>query len=63
MLDAFSAWAPRGLIDTVASFSFLTRFNSIAKGVIDLRDLFYSASLIAVWLFANAVVVDSKKGE
>lgn len=63
VLDAFAAWAPRALVDAVASFSFLTRFNAVGKGVIDLRDLFFSGSLIAAWLFANAVVVDSKKGE
>ena len=38
---AFSAWAPQALVDAVASLSFLTRFDAISKGVIDLRDLLY----------------------
>ena len=45
------------------SFSFLTHFDSVAKGVIDLRDLVFFFSLIAFWLFANAIVIDLRKAE
>ena len=48
VLDVFRAWAPQALVDAVASLSFLTHFESIAKGVIDLRDLLYFAMLIAL---------------
>jgi ABC-2 type transport system permease protein len=61
VLDLVSAWAPHTLVDTIASFSFLARFDSIVEGVIDVRDLIYFASLIAFWLFANAVVVELRK--
>lgn len=61
VLDAFSAWAPDALVQTIASFSFLERFEDIMRGVIDLSDLVYFASVIAVWLAANAVVVEWKK--
>jgi ABC-2 type transport system permease protein len=61
VLDFFQAWAPRFLVDAIASFSFLTRFNAISLGVIDFRDLIYFASLIAFWLYANLVVVEYKK--
>ena len=60
VLDAL-AWAPQWLIDAVASLSFLIRFDSISKGVIDLRDLLYFVTLIVAWLAATAVVVDLKK--
>src|SRR3954462_5524591 len=30
-------WAPTGLVETIASFSVMTHFDSIQKGVIDLR--------------------------
>lgn len=63
VLDAFSAWAPQLLLDAVASLSFLTRFEAISKGVIDLRDLLYFVTLIAAWLAATAVVVDLKKAD
>jgi ABC-2 type transport system permease protein len=61
VMDAISGWAPQWIVDAVASFSFLTRFESLSKGVIDLRDLVYFASLITVFLFGTAVVVDLKK--
>lgn len=61
VLDALAGWAPQILLDAVASFSFLTRFSAIMDGVIDLRDAVFFASLIAVWLFANTVVVDLTK--
>ena len=40
---------------------FLEHFSAISKGVIELRDLVYFVSLIAFWLFANAVVIDLRK--
>ena len=61
VLDAFSAWAPPILVEAVASFSFLGHFQDIGKGVIDLRDFVYFASLIALWLFVNILVLDVKK--
>ena len=61
VLDFFRGWAPQYVVDAIASLSFLTHFSSISKGVIDLRDIFYFASLIAVWLYANAVVIEMKK--
>nr|WP_298165596.1 ABC transporter permease subunit [uncultured Pseudomonas sp.] len=63
VLDGFSGWAPQWLVDAVASLSFLTRFEAISKGVIDLRDLLYFITLIAAWLAATAVVIDLKKAD
>jgi ABC-2 type transport system permease protein len=61
VLDFFHAWAPQPLIDAVASFSFLTHFTSITQGVIDLRDVVFFGSLIALFLTANVVIVDLMK--
>jgi ABC-2 type transport system permease protein len=61
VLSFFQGWAPALIVDTIASFSFLAHFNAITEGVIDLRDLVFFLSLIAVWLYANAVIVDLKK--
>lgn len=63
VLDLFSGWAPQALVDAIASFSFLTHFSSISKGVIDLRDLVYFALLIGVFLYANTVVLELKKAD
>jgi len=61
VLDFFRAWAPFVLVNAVASFSFLTHFIAITQGVIDLRDLIFFFSLIALFLAANIAVVDLKR--
>ena len=58
-----TSWAPQGLLDAVASFSFLTHFDAIIRGVIDLRDAVFFASIIALFLFANAIAVELKKAD
>lgn len=63
VLDFFRGWASQPIVDAIASLSFLTHFGSIAKGVIDLRDLVYFALMIGFWLYANAVVIDHKKAD
>lgn len=62
VLGVFEGW-PQPIVDAVASLSFLTHFSSIAKGVIDLRDLLYFGILIATWLAANAIVLEMKKAD
>jgi ABC-2 type transport system permease protein len=54
---------PQSLVDLVASFSFLNHFDQIKKGVIDLRDLIFFLSVIGVFLFANTLVLELKKGQ
>ncbi len=61
VLTTLGSWVPQGVVDAVASFSFLTRFEGISKGVIDLRDLLFFGTLMALFLFATAVFVDAKK--
>ena len=61
VLDFFTGWAPQALVDAIASLSFLTHFNSIQKGVIDLRDIIYFAVLITFWLYANVVTMEATK--
>ena len=61
VLDFFTGWAPAGVIDTIASLSFMSNFRAIARGVIDVSALVYFASVIAFFLFANVVLVDLYK--
>jgi ABC-2 type transport system permease protein len=61
VLDFFQGWAPLVLLNTVASFSFLTHFSAITAGAIDLRDIVYFFSLIALFLLVNIVVIDLKR--
>jgi ABC-2 type transport system permease protein len=63
VLDVLGVVLPQFLVDAVSSMSFLTHFNAIAKGVIDLRDLVYFALMIGFWLYACAVVIDLRKAD
>jgi ABC-2 type transport system permease protein len=63
VLDLFRSWAPQPIVDAIASLSFLTHFESIAKGVIDVRDLLYFAMLIGFFLLATAIALDVRKAE
>jgi ABC-2 type transport system permease protein len=49
------------LVDAVRSFSFLSHFSSIARGVVDIRDLIFFGSLVACFLFMNAIVIEMRK--
>lgn len=61
VLDFFQGWAPLALTSMISSFSFLTHFAAIMDGVIDLRDLVFFGSLIALFLFVNVIVIDQKR--
>jgi ABC-2 type transport system permease protein len=63
VLDAFRSWAPQWLVDAVASLSFLTHFDSIKKGVIDVRDLLYFGMLSAFFLLATSIALDLRKAQ
>lgn len=63
VLDFFSVWAPEIIVSAISSFSFLTHFDAISKGVIDIRDIIYFISLIAFWLYTNAVLIEYKKAD
>jgi gliding motility-associated transport system permease protein len=63
VLDFFSGWVPQAVVDAIASLSFLTHFNALSKGVLDLRDVVYFLLVIAAWLYANTIVLDMKKAD
>jgi ABC-2 type transport system permease protein len=63
VLDAFSAWLPATIVDGIASLGFLTHFEDISKGVIDLRDLVYFGLLIGTCLYANTLVLGIKQSD
>lgn len=61
VLDFFAGWVPQAVLNTIAGFSFVTHFDAIMDGVIDVRDIVYFASLIAFWLVATGIVIDLKR--
>jgi len=63
VLDVFRSWAPQALVDAIASLSFLTHYESISKGVIDIRDLLYYAMLMGFFLLATSIALDVRKAQ
>jgi len=63
VLDVFKAWAPSIVIDTVASFSFLSHFEALAKGVIALNDVAYFLLVSVSWLYAGLLIIEQKKAD
>ncbi|MBT3530312.1 MAG: ABC transporter permease subunit [Gammaproteobacteria bacterium] len=61
LLEAFPEWFPQFLVDAFSAMGFLTHFDSIAKGVLDIRDFLFFTVFIAAWLTASAIVIEIKK--
>lgn len=56
-------WAPQWLVDGVVSLSFLTHFENITRGVLDLRDVLYYALITVFFLLASTVVLEARKSK
>lgn len=63
VLGPMQGWVPGGLVQTIASMSFLSHFAAITRGVVDLRDLIFFGSVIGLFLFANTILVELKKAD
>ena len=61
ILDFFRPWMPGFAVSGLATLGFLQHFQSIIRGVLDMRDLLYFVSFIALWLYAGAWVVDHRR--
>lgn len=61
VVDFIKDFAPTWLVDGVTGMSFLTRFDSISRGVIDARDVLYFVSLMGGCLLMTVMVLEGKK--
>jgi ABC-2 type transport system permease protein len=59
--NTLRAWAPGLVGQAISSMSFLSHFEQITRGVVDLNTIIFFLSLIAFALFANAIAVEQKK--
>lgn len=50
------------MLDTISSFSFLTNFIEISRGVISLGNIIYFLSIILFWLAMNVLFIETKRG-
>lgn len=61
VIQFFSGWAPTWIVDFVAAFSVMPHFVSMGRGVIDIEDLGYFASVILFMLFSAHLVLENRK--
>ncbi len=60
-LNYLSTTLPAGMVTAIESFSFQTHFESILRGVIELKDLAYFLILIVGWVSACSVILNERK--
>ncbi len=61
LLHALPSRVPQWLVDAYSAMGLLTHFDSIAKGVLDIRDFLFFSVFIGAWLLASAIVIEMKK--
>jgi ABC-type uncharacterized transport system involved in gliding motility auxiliary subunit/ABC-type transport system involved in multi-copper enzyme maturation permease subunit len=53
---------PQGLVDLIASFSFLDYQQAIIRGVLELRAVLFLAATCMFWLLLNIIILKARKG-
>ena len=61
VMATVSGFAPMGFVEAIESLSFQTRFESIQRGMIELRDLLFFILLIAGWIWANIILLEERR--
>jgi ABC-2 type transport system permease protein len=61
-VDIFLTAVPKWLVPVLKGLALGSRFSSIERGVIDLRDVVYYLSIIGFFLFLNVRAVEMRKG-
>jgi len=59
--DMFVRWAPGWLVDGVAAFSVTTYFDSMRRGIVDIKDIGYFAGLMILMLTATHVTLQRRR--
>lgn len=59
--NTLRSWTPEVFAAAIASMSFLTHFERITRGVLDLPTLIFFLSMIVFWLFGTVIAIDQKK--
>ena len=57
LVEIFPVW----LSDLITQFSFTTHFNGMRRGLVDLRDVIFFASVIAFMLLGNVLVLQNNR--
>lgn len=59
-LTYYAKVMPKPMVEAVESFSFLSRFESMQRGVLEFRDVAFFVLLAAGWLWANTVILKQR---
>lgn len=62
VVETVSGFAPAAVVEAIAGFSPLERFESLRRGVVELRDLVYFTSLITAWLGVTWLLITHRRG-
>ncbi|MFT5290728.1 MAG: ABC-2 type transport system permease protein [Planctomycetota bacterium] len=60
-LELLGPLMPSFLLETINSFSIYEQFINLSRGLLELRAIVFFISMIALFLFANGVVLDHRK--
>jgi ABC-2 type transport system permease protein len=63
VLNALKGAIPSFMLDAIASLSFVSHFDSLAKGVLSLKDVLYFIIVMAIWLKAGLILIEQKKAD
>lgn len=61
ILSTLGTWLPELATRILTELSFITHFADISKGVLDLRDIIYFVTIIALFLTLTAIAVSRNK--
>jgi len=61
VINLLESWAKPGLVEAIASFSVITHFEGLQKGVLDSRDLIFFLSMIGFSLFCTSVILRGRR--
>lgn len=63
VLNFVHSLAPQGAVDAISGISFLSHFQDILRGVLDIRDVLFFLLSIGAWLIATVLVIDLKRAD
>ncbi len=61
VMEIVNKWAPGWLVDGVAALSVMPHYESMQRGVLDVRDLAYYLSVMALAVFGAHLVLENRK--
>lgn len=61
VLDLFRAWLPDMVVAAIGYLGFLGHYDTILKGVLDVRSVLYLLTFAALWLVIGARIVAGKR--